>query len=551
METTDEALVDRGAATGLPTRLLARVIAFVLEAGAAFRTSMLFVGRLAGSIVRWMGRHVVLAVALTGLLMRTTIRVLGVAIAAASRAAYSVRVAYYRARAATAPRAPLTTTPPPAGESRRAEAAFTVAVSQNPYLPPGGRQVAAIIEVTSSTAVGSDGEPERAEVFLLDCSGSMGRPWSKLQAARNATSAALDALPDGTWFAIVRGDHRAETTYPPNGGLALLSPESRAEAQQALGRLWAEGGTAMGQWLSLARDLLSTRPAAIAHALLVTDGRNESERREELHAAFDACTGVFQCDCRGVGTEWDVDELGAIASRLLGTVDVVPEPIELVEHFQLLAEKAAARRVDRVQLEVQVPRQATIRSVHQVSPELDDLSARRFTVDERTTRYPLGAWSSEVRHYLLGLDVRPHEVGRELLAAQVRVLVDGATAAHTRVLAVWTDDETRSAPVDPAVAHYLEQVALVEHVRRGLLARRDADDQVAATELGRAARIAASSGHDESLRLIANVVDLDSARTGVIKLRADIDVADELALATRSTRTLRRSRQDDGDAIEP
>jgi hypothetical protein len=35
---------------------------------------------------------------------------------------------------------------------------------------------------------------------------------------------------------------------------------------------------------------------------------------------------VFRCDCRGVGTDWKVEELRTISTALLGTVDIVPEP---------------------------------------------------------------------------------------------------------------------------------------------------------------------------------------------------------------------------------
>ena len=38
------------------------------------------------------------------------------------------------------------------------------------------------------------------------------------------------------------------------------------------------------------------------------------------------CEGSFQCDCRGVGTDWGVSELRRIASALLGTVDIIADP---------------------------------------------------------------------------------------------------------------------------------------------------------------------------------------------------------------------------------
>ena len=77
------------------------------------------------------------------------------------------------------------------------------------------------IVLCTATVEEGDHGTERAEVVLLDCSGSMGRPWSKLRAARRATGEVLDALPDGTWFAVVRCDHRAATVYPHGAHLVL------------------------------------------------------------------------------------------------------------------------------------------------------------------------------------------------------------------------------------------------------------------------------------------------------------------------------------------
>jgi hypothetical protein len=37
-------------------------------------------------------------------------------------------------------------------------------------------------------------------------------------------------------------------------------------------------------------------------------------------------TEKFQCDCRGVGVDWQVAEVRRIAQALLGSVDIIPEP---------------------------------------------------------------------------------------------------------------------------------------------------------------------------------------------------------------------------------
>src|SRR5262245_31618281 len=158
---------------------------------------------------------------------------------------------------------------------------FELRVFQNPSLPRGGTEVNAIVSVTAMGAPEGPGGGEAVEVFLIDCSASMTDPPRKLAAAREATIRAIDRLPDGTWFAVVMGRRTARCIYPepswernlPPARLVQASDWTREEARVAVGRLRAEGGTAIATWLELARQLFDSQPGAIHHALLLTDGR--------------------------------------------------------------------------------------------------------------------------------------------------------------------------------------------------------------------------------------------------------------------------------------
>src|SRR5215469_7438016 len=102
---------------------------------------------------------------------------------------------------------------------------FTVDVDQNPYLPVGGRDVSAVVTVTAD-ASGEMPSPEpgtadSAEIIIVDCSGSMDAPRSKIRAARAATAAAIDVLKDGAWFAVVAGTTEAWPVYPRDGTMAI------------------------------------------------------------------------------------------------------------------------------------------------------------------------------------------------------------------------------------------------------------------------------------------------------------------------------------------
>ena len=462
---------DLGTATGRPTRTLARLISVALGAFAVCAQLVRHASRCAAPLFQWAYRQPALLAVAVGRAARGA--ALPVA-RATGRFTYSLRVAYCRARAAHVPPAPV---PPqfPVEDRPRSGVAFEAATFQNQRLGPGARQIDAVVEV-SARSVEDDWQPARVEIILLDCSGSMGRPWSKLRAAGEAAAAALDALPDGTLFAIVRGDHDAAVVYPPGGDLAAATADTRAAAKHVLRFLWPEGGTAIGRWLLLARELAASRPGAIAHALLVTDGRNEDESVEELRAALAASEGCLQCDCLGIGEGWESHTLRSVASTLLGTVDVVPDPAHLADHFTQLTAGVAQRRVARVTLDVWVPQHSEIRSLQQVSPHVEDLTDRAVVLDSHTRRYPLGAWASEVRHYLLRVEVPAHGAGSELLGARATVLVDGSPAAQTLVTAIWSENAGAHAEDDPVLAHYEQQTALVDHVRRGLRARQEGDD---------------------------------------------------------------------------
>lgn len=181
--------------------------------------------------------------------------------------------------------------------------------------------------------------------LMVDCSGSMDHPPSKMRHARDATRTAVAALRDGTRFAVIAGTHVAREVYPGGGRLATADDRTREEAGEAVLRLRAGGGTAIGSWLRLTEQLLTSEPAGVRHGILLTDGRNEHETPEELRAALGVCAGRFTCDARGVGTDWEVKEVTGIATSLLGSADIVADPAGLAPDFRTMMESAMGKEV--------------------------------------------------------------------------------------------------------------------------------------------------------------------------------------------------------------
>ncbi len=423
-------------------------------------------------------------------------------------------------------------------DERPLAAVFTATSHQNPYLPPGGSQVEGIVSVTADIAMPDERSREAVEIFLLDCSGSMGHPWDKIRALRKATRAALEILPDGVWFAVVRGADTAEVVYPPTNGLVQASPRTRKEAVATLATLQPVGGTAIGQWLTLAARLSALRPGAIHHALLLTDGKDEDESAQELEIAVAASVGRFQCDCRGIGSDWAVSELRQISSALLGSVDIIRQPVDMEEDFRNVIGAALARQVEAT-LQVWVPERARVRFIRQVSPTIEDLTPRSRAFDARTIEIPTGAWTTEAREYHVSIDVPPGPLDAEMLACRVSLLVGGRKHTQALMKASWTDEAALFTPISPDVAHYTDQAELARAIQEGLAARRAGDQRRATDKLGRAVQLAAQSKRHATSQLLADVVDVEDAMTGRVTLRAYVEDADEMTLDARSTRTTR------------
>ena len=219
----------------------------------------------------------------------------------------------------------------------------------------------------------------------------------------------------------------------PKDGLVAASSETRSKAKTAVDKLTAGGGTAIGQWITHAHKLFTNHPAEIRHAILLTDGENEGETDAELDRALAASRDGFQCDCRGVGDEWKVPELRKIASALLGTVDVIPDPEDMPAEFRAMMESAMAKETGDVALRIWSPQGASPAVVMQVAPTIEDLTAKRCAVSELVGDYPTGAWGDESRDYHVSINVPARAIGEEMLAARVSLVVDGEVVSDAKV----------------------------------------------------------------------------------------------------------------------
>jgi hypothetical protein len=455
---------------------------------------------------------------------------------------------------------------------------FRAEVHQNEYLPQGWSTVHAIATISSHESDGRadsavDLVPEAVEVIILDCSSSMGPPSNKMQAAIAATQRAIGRIRDGTWFAVIAGTSHARVVYPqpepgsPHGSfvpvLARASWSTRAGAKLAVKKLVPNGGTRMSTWLQLARQLFETQPGSIHHAILLADGQNEHDEGSALAREVERCVGKFQCDCRGVGTAWDRNELQSISDALLGTTDIIPHPAQMAAEFESIMTKAMSKRIGSVLLCALTPVGGQVTFMRQVSPELLDLTGKAtwqqpvgpsgewLSVDEidpsrpLVSMYPVGSWGDrESREYHTCLSVIPQDTGadNEIRAARLSLVIDGRAVCTVPVRAIWTEDEERATRINRVVAHFTDQAELARSIEEGLEAKRTGDLDTATHKLGRAAQLAHETGNEGTRRLLERVVEIENPEAGTVRIRTATTKEDEMILDTRSRKTVRLGR---------
>jgi hypothetical protein len=420
---------------------------------------------------------------------------------------------------------------------------FAAEVFQNPYLPQGTNEVHAIMTVTAQEGLVAAMPTSQQRVFGIICDTSGSMQGDKIQAAKNAMRKLVELLPEDSYFFVVTGSGSSRLTCPVTQATAA----NKQTAYDAIRGIAATGGTVISKWLHEALVQFRQYPNAIRQALLLTDGQNDPSDEDEIVTVLKNCTGQFQCHCRGVGTDWRVAQMQQVADALLGNTDIIPDPSMLEADFQDILAVAMSKAVQDVRLRLWTPQGATARYCKQVSPEIVDVTAKGQISKPQTIDYPTGAWAKdESRDYHFCIQVNPGNIGDEMLAGRASLIsiADGQETkiAEAKILAIWTDDEARSAKIDRRVAHYTGQAELATSIQEGMEAREKGNWEMATAKLGRAVQLAHESGNESTAKLLRKVVEVDDAATGTVRIRKSVDKADEMMLETRSTKTARIPR---------
>ncbi|MER7704059.1 vWA domain-containing protein [Kitasatospora sp. NPDC097605] len=416
----------------------------------------------------------------------------------------------------------------------------TLEANYDQYRSLNEREVHVYLSVAASTAADRPPGPPSgarfAEVILLDQSGSMSSPRTKLQRAKEASCAAIDTLREGTLFAVVAGTHRATMVYPRESFLAPANAGTRAEAKQAVNRL-APGaqGTVIGAWLDKARELLEPHGDLIRHALLLTDGQNVHQDRSarSMETVLTDCRSVFTCDARGIGADWEPAELRRIAEELQGTADAVPDLADLAPGFRALISTAMGRTLSDLALRVRCAPGVSVSVLEQAHPALADLLSHRLPLaGTAAADYPTGPWSSETRRFVATFTVTgDRTVGAEAETLASIEVVTGAIGTELAVpvspvgvvTARWLDQPAPETVLGADRRRHEREKELYALRWRGGALFRQGDRQGACDAWGRAVALATELRNEDALRRLGKVVRVEDAARGVVSLLPELD----------------------------
>ncbi|MFI7014198.1 VWA domain-containing protein [Streptomyces sp. NPDC050164] len=409
--------------------------------------------------------------------------------------------------------------------------AITLTASQGMELSIGsagdGMHAVLTVRTQGLDAAAPTARPMAAEVIVVDCSSSMGYPMTKMRAAREATVAAVSALRDGTLFGIVQGTERAQMVYPPRQALAVADARTRAEAIDRARHLHASGGTDMGAWLIQTRRLLEDCSAQIRHAIMLTDGQHNGPP-QVLEEELARGEGLYTCDARGIGQDWDARELTRIVTRLHGTADAVLKDSDLTAEFEAMVRASMGRAVADLRIRVNFLPSSGIRFFKQMFPTELDLTDTGRQTGLRTVEFPTSAWGNETRQYHLCLKADPDGAPRyeDLQLGYVQVLVESATIPPpdpVPVLVHWTEDSRPSTELHPALTHLTLYTKLGQAISRAYDAYEGGDLTTTEVRLSEAVRLAHQLGDQSLLSRLADLLDITDPAAGLVRLRKPVD----------------------------
>ena len=353
-----------------------------------------------------------------------------------------------------------------------------------------------------------------------------GRRQDRGGAARRPT-AALDQILDGTWFAVIAGSHEARLAYPrrPASRHGADGPDAPAPtAKAAVARLPRRRRHGDGHLADAGRARLRVRARRYPAARHPADRRRRTStrrpsscaRRSPARRAGSSATAAASAPT-GRSTE-----VRRIATALLGTVDLIARArARWPPTSRPMMQPSMGRGVangDAAGVGAAGRRRCC--SSARSSPTVEDLTGAApggQPADRRLPDRRRGATSPATTTSPCGWPPRRSARSSSPPGCSWPSATRSSPRAWSRRM--WSNDDTLTTRINPAVAHYTGQAELAEAIQDGLAAKAAGDDATATAKLGRAVQLAAETGNDEATTRLRKVVDIEDADTGTVRLK--------------------------------
>src|SRR5258707_12049807 len=263
---------------------------------------------------------------------------------------------------------------------------FEVTSHYNAFLGPNRESMRLVVSLLSP-AQAQVTESRVALAIVLDCSGSMAG--EKIRAARDGAIKVIQDVDEHFSFGVVAFTHEAGVIYGPAEGIH----GHKQKAIQAVQKLQADGGTSMSSALQAVIQAFDPYREWARTVLFLTDGQNGDRKPAFLQSVEQCVHERISIYAWGVGTNWNADELRALAERTHGRADIIPQPQQIEAAFRQTFNQIRQTALTNVRLALWTPEEVSVLQVEQAYPTLINLDIQQDSANPRQQIIPLGSFA--------------------------------------------------------------------------------------------------------------------------------------------------------------